>query len=148
MRNLSAPSLTYSPVCFITTWLSMARPAASRGCGSSRRWLRTTFSCALAILSLCLVQSAMATGSPNLVLSQVYGGGGNTGAQYTNDFIEIFNRGTGAVSLSGKSLQYTSATGTGNFGVTGQITVLPNVTLNPGQYFLVQEAGGAVGSAL
>ncbi len=27
----------------------------------------------------------------DLRISQVYGGGGNTGATYTNDFIEIFN---------------------------------------------------------
>ncbi|MEQ1530867.1 MAG: hypothetical protein ABL925_16240, partial [Methylococcales bacterium] len=31
--------------------------------------------------------------SPNIVISQVYGGGGNTGATYKNDFIELFNRG-------------------------------------------------------
>src|SRR5207249_6793303 len=43
---------------------------------------------------------------------------------------------------------YASATGTGNFGITNQLTVLPSVTLNPGQYFLVQEAGGSVGAPL
>ncbi len=32
--------------------------------------------------------------SANLVISQVYGGGGNTGAQYTHDFVELFNRGS------------------------------------------------------
>ena len=26
-----------------------------------------------------------------VVISQVYGGGGNTGAQYTHDFVELFN---------------------------------------------------------
>lgn len=93
--------------------------------------------CAIA----CIVLSvpAVAQGSPNLVISQVYGGGGNSGAQYTNDFIEIFNRGTTAVSLSGMSVQYASATGTGNFSATA----LPAVTLNPGQYFLVKEASNS-----
>src|SRR5262249_26044331 len=52
-------------------------------------------------------QSAL--GSANLVISQVYGGGGNSGATYKNDFIEIFNRGTAAVSVSGWSVQYASA---------------------------------------
>ena len=42
-----------------------------------------------------------ALGSASLVISQVYGGGGNSGSKYKNDFIEIFNRGTTAVSLSG-----------------------------------------------
>jgi hypothetical protein len=88
--------------------------------------------------------------SPNVVISQVYGGGGNTGATYTHDFIELFNRGNAGVSLNGMSLQYASATGTGNFGATTtQITPLPNVTLAPGQYYLVQEAtNAAVGAAL
>lgn len=95
--------------------------------------------------SLCALPSAAQTGSPGLVISQVYGAGGNTGAVFTNDFIQIFNRGAAAVSLAGTSLQYASATGTGNFGITNQITVLPSVTLSPGQYYLVKEAGGAVG---
>ncbi len=50
------------------------------------------------------------------VVSQVYGGGGNAGATFTHDYIELFNRGTVPVDLDGLSVQYTSATGTGNFG--------------------------------
>jgi uncharacterized protein len=87
--------------------------------------------------------TASSTG-PALVISQVYGGGGNTGAQYTHDYIEVFNRGDAPANLSGSSLQYASATGTGNFGAnSGQLTELPNVTLQPGQYYLVQQAAGA-----
>jgi predicted extracellular nuclease len=93
--------------------------------------------------------SAAYAASPDLVISQVYGGGGNTSAPYTHDFVEIFNRGAAPVSLAGKSIQYASATGTGNLGSGGtQITELPAVTLQPGQYFLVQQAAGAVGSPL
>jgi uncharacterized protein len=87
--------------------------------------------------------------SPDLVISQVYGGGGNSGAPYTHDFVEVFNRGSMAVSLAGKSIQYASATGTGNFGAnSGQMTELPDITLLPGQYYLIQEAGGTAGVAL
>ena len=43
---------------------------------------------------LALVGSANAFAAGNLVISQVYGGGGNAGASYTHDFVEIFNRGT------------------------------------------------------
>jgi predicted extracellular nuclease len=88
--------------------------------------------------------------SSSIVISQVYGGGGNAGALYTHDFVELFNRGNTSVSLSGWSVQYTSATGTGNFGANSTlITELPAVTLAPGQYFLVQEASqAAVGSPL
>ena len=67
------------------------------------------------LLAAMTMQSAQAV-SPDIVISQVYGGGGNTGAPYQNDFVELFNRGTTTVSLSGMSVQYASATGTGNFG--------------------------------
>mgnify|MGYP001132758686 CR=1 FL=1 len=46
--------------------------------------------------------------SPNIVISQVYGGGGNTGATYKNDFIELFNRGAAAVDVTGWTIQYLS----------------------------------------
>ena len=87
--------------------------------------------------------------SSGLRISQVYGAGGNSGAVLNADYIEIFNAGDTALSLDGLSLQYASATGTGNFGSGDyQLTELPNVMVQPGQYFLVQEAGGANGVAL
>src|SRR5690606_4028734 len=89
------------------------------------------------VLVLCGVLSA-APLQAQVVVSQVYGGGGNSGAPYSNDFIELFNRGSDPVPLSGLSLQYASATGTGNFGAgSSQLVVLPAVTLEPGRYFLV-----------
>jgi len=80
--------------------------------------------------------------SANVVISEVYGGGGNSGAPFTNDFIELFNLGTTPVDLSTWSVQYASATGTSwsRTNLTG--------TIQPGAYYLVQEAGGTVGSAL
>jgi len=50
--------------------------------------------------------------SPDVVISQVYGAGGNSGASFQNDFIELFNRGNAAVNLSGWAVQYAGATGT------------------------------------
>ncbi|HRO28400.1 MAG TPA: lamin tail domain-containing protein, partial [Luteimonas sp.] len=83
------------------------------------------------------------------MVSQVYGGGGNSGAPFNQDFVELFNRGGESVSLSGLSVQYASATGTGNLGAgSGQIVVLPATTLQPGQYFLVALATGANGGPL
>ena len=78
-----------------------------------------------------------------VVISQVYGGGGNTGAPYTNDFIELFNRGTVAQDLTGWSVQYASTSGT-----TWAVTNLTSVILQPGQYYLIQQGGGANGVAL
>lgn len=78
-----------------------------------------------------------------VVISQVYGGGGNASATFTHDFIELFNRGTTTVDLTGWSVQYTSATGS-----TWQVTNISG-TLQPGQYYLIQEASNAaVGSPL
>jgi hypothetical protein len=79
-------------------------------------------------------------GSPDLVISQVYGGGGNSGSKYKNDFIEIFNRGSAAVSLSGWSVQYASASGS-----SWSVTALSG-TIQPGHYYLVKEAAGTGGT--
>lgn len=80
-----------------------------------------------------------------LTISEVYGAGGNASATYSNDFIELFNAGTTPIPLGGYSVQYTSNTGT-----TWAVTSLPISTINPGQYFLVQEGtnNAAVGAAL
>ena len=76
------------------------------------------------LLAVVVVAAAVAltpgmahAASPDVTISQVYGGGGNSGATYTNDFIELFNRGTAAVDLAGWSVQYAAATGT-SFQVT------------------------------
>jgi uncharacterized protein len=95
----------------------------------------------IAGLLAALPFAGSAFAASNVVISQVYGGGGNTGAVFKNDFIEIFNRSGSPVSLNGWSVQYASATGT-----SFQVTTLPNVTLQPGQYYLVQEAAGTGGT--
>jgi uncharacterized protein (TIGR03437 family) len=78
-----------------------------------------------------------------LVISQVFGGGGNSGSPFRNDFVEIFNAGGTPVNLAGWSVQYASATAS-----TWAATPLTNITLAPGQYYLVQQAGGSNGAAL
>jgi hypothetical protein len=110
--------------------------------------------CAAFVL-LAAVACMLATARPakavssTLVLSQIYGGGGNTGAPYSNDYVELFNRSLALIDTTGMSVQYTSATGTGNFGsATNLITPLSGF-IAPWQYMLIQEAsGGAVGSPL
>ncbi len=76
-------------------------------------------------------------GSSDVVISQIYGGGGNSGAQLRSDFIELFNRGRASVNISGWSVQYASANGT-----TWQVTPLQG-SIEPGRYFLVKQADGA-----
>jgi hypothetical protein len=81
-----------------------------------------------------------ATGSPDVVISQLYGGGGNSGGQFNHDFVELFNRGATAVTITGWSVQYASATGTSwaKANLTG--------TIPTGGYYLVQLATGTVTS--
>jgi predicted extracellular nuclease len=85
----------------------------------------------LAIIFLTINSNAQ------VVISQVYGGGGNTSATYNNDFIELYNRGTEAVNINGWSVQYASVT-----GITWSKTLLPNVSILPGKFYLIQEAAG------
>ena len=74
-----------------------------------------------------------------VVISQVYGGGGNTGATLKNDYIELINHSGSPVNLNGWSVQ---ALVSG----TWQVTPLTNFMLQPGQYYLVQESQGAGGT--
>src|SRR5215204_6347617 len=113
---------------------SAVRPVLSRS-------VALAASAVLVTGTVALTAAPAVAASPDVVISQVYGGGGNSGATYTNDFIEIFNKGTSSVSLNGWSVQYASATGT-----SWQKTDLTNVTLAPGQYYLIQEALGAGGT--
>ncbi len=91
--------------------------------------------------------TVQATAPPTTVkISQVYGGGGNSGATYTNDFIEIYNQGPTAVNLAGWSVQHASA-GTGStWTVTTLCPVGQTCMLEPGHYYLVQESAGAGGT--
>lgn len=75
------------------------------------------------------------TSHAQVVISQVYGGGGNSGATYNKDFVELFNRGTSAVDISGWSIQYQSATNVTN---AWNFNVIPaNTTIQAGKYFLI-----------
>jgi hypothetical protein len=98
---------------------------------------------AVSVLAALLVAPLARGATSSLVVSQVFAGGGNAGASYTNDFVEIFNRGGAAVDLTGWTVQYAPATST-----SWQATTLAG-TIAPGRYFLVQLASTAqVGSAL
>ena len=78
-----------------------------------------------------------------VVISQVYGGGGNTGATLKNDYIELLNHSSTSVDLSGWSVQHLPTSGS-----TWSVTPLTNFILQPGQYFLIQESQGAGGTDL
>ena len=100
------------------------------------------------VLALLVVGGVLAvptarSASPDLVVSQVFAGGGNAGAPFANDFVELFNRGSTTIDVSGWTVQYASAGGT-----TWQATALTG-SIAPGRHYLVQLASAAaVGAPL
>jgi len=103
------------------------------------RFTALTFS---ALLIALLSAPAAWSASSTMVVSQVFAGGGNANAPYSNDFVELFNRGSAAADLGGWSVQYASGSGT-----SWQVTPLAG-SVQPGGRYLVQLASGAVGAAL
>jgi hypothetical protein len=79
----------------------------------------------------------------DVVISQIYGGGGNSWAVFKNDFVELYNRTGLPVDLSGWSVQYASATGS-----TWSVTPLSGL-IQPRRYYLIQlGSGGSTGADL
>lgn len=97
---------------------------------------------ALLISPLALAAPAAAAPATHLVISEVYGGGGNSGAQYTHDFVELYNPTASPIDLTGLSLQYRSSGGT---GAANGVHVLSG-SVAAGGYFLAQEAVGSGGT--
>ena len=81
--------------------------------------------------------------SSTLVVNEVYGGGGNSGATLTHDFIELGNRGSAPVELTGWSVQYLPGSPTASS--LWQVTTLGGM-LDAGDHYLVREAAGAGGT--
>ncbi|GAA3418942.1 lamin tail domain-containing protein [Streptosporangium vulgare] len=78
--------------------------------------------------------------SSDVVISAVYGGGGNSGAVFKNDYIELANLTGSPIDVSAWSVQYASAA-----GAVFQLTKLTGSIPAHGRY-LVQEAAGAAGT--
>ncbi|GAB3195182.1 ExeM/NucH family extracellular endonuclease [Nocardioides hungaricus] len=109
---------------------------------ASRRALALAAGLATAVSGIAVLGSPATAVSPGLVISEVYGGGGNSGATYTHDFIELYNPTSAPISVDGMSVQYRSSGGTA--AATG-VTPLTG-TVAPGARYLVQEAKGAGGT--
>ena len=56
--------------------------------------------------------AAVSTDAP-VVINEVYGGGGNSGAAFNRDFVELYNPGSATVDLAGWSVQYAPSSGSG-----------------------------------
>ena len=74
-----------------------------------------------------------------VLIDEVYGGGGNNGAAFNQDFIELYNPTDEAVSLDGWSVQYASATGAWANGAQTNLSG----SVPAGGSFLIGQAMGA-----
>jgi len=88
--------------------------------------------------------------SSSLEIVGAYGGGGNSGptADFPNDFVELFNAGSTAQSLSGWSIQNVASDAAGAGSVNWTIPLTTTVTLQPGEYYLWTGYGGGTTPAL
>ncbi|MFB6817909.1 endonuclease/exonuclease/phosphatase family protein [Streptomyces sp. NPDC056347] len=111
---------------------------------SRRTLLRATLPAAVtASLVLVPLPGAVAAPSTGVVIAEVYGGGGNSGATLKNDFIELANPSGAAFGLTGHSVQYLP--GSPGAGSKWGVTPLSG-TVAAGARYLVAEAAGTGGT--
>jgi uncharacterized protein len=112
------------------------------------KWVLRTAALGLAVMvaswGLAPTSWAQTLGPPKVVISQLYGAGGNAGALLNADYVELRNLEANPVSMAGWSLQYTSATGS-SWG-SQLLTLTGNIPANG--FYLVRLATGANGAAL
>jgi uncharacterized protein len=84
--------------------------------------------------------------SSGVVISQVYGGSGSSGL--ARDYVELFNASTAPVDVSGWSVQYASATGSGTFASNGVSALPAGTVIAARSYVLVALGPTAAGTAL
>jgi hypothetical protein len=135
-----------SPIVQGQTSLTIPSVAA----GATQYFARARHATNNCISGGCLVVTV--TGGSQVVISQVYSAGNASGATYRWDYVELFNRGTSAVTLTNHSIQYGSAANAVGPGAASQTQPLPSpLTIQPGSYYLIQlssQTGGPNGAAL
>ncbi len=82
----------------------------------------------------------------NVVISQVYGGGGNNGAPYKNDFIELYNPTSTAIDVTGWKIRYASATAA-SFPNDGENIAVLQGSIGANGYYLIEASAGTGNAA-
>ena len=105
------------------------------------------------ILIFSSVSIAQSTADPNIRISQIYSRGGEAGATYQNDYIELFNRGQTSVDISGWSLSISNFAGVPpNIQISSSGIRFFNpagIIITPGSHLLIKFGGsGADGQAI
>ena len=96
------------------------------------------------LLMAVLCTASVFSLNAQVVINEVYGGGGNSGAPYNRDFVELYNNSASPVVMTSWSIQYTSAAGTA--WSSNKTTFSGTIPANG--YFLIGLASGANGIAL
>ncbi|MEH0147203.1 ExeM/NucH family extracellular endonuclease [Corynebacterium sp. Q4381] len=107
---------------------------------SNRKALSATFAIALAAGTVSVVapSASAAVDGTNVVINEVYGGGGNSGSVYSNDFVELYNPTDAPIDITGWQIEQYSANG----GKGGRHPHVLNGTIQPKSFFLVQGWAG------
>ena len=98
--------------------------------------LTTAFVIALAAGTVTVPTAYAAPDGSNVVINEVYGGGGNSGATISNDFVELYNPTDADIDITGWVLDQQSASGN-----SGNKAALSG-TVPAGGYFLIKGAAG------
>ncbi len=93
------------------------------------------------IFTIIGLVSAVAFSNAQIVINEIYTGGGILGATLTHDFIELKNIGSSTATLNGATIQYGPVSGSFT-----QYHTLPNISIPAGQTYLIQEGsdGGGI----
>src|SRR2546423_1200883 len=110
---------------------------------------------ALTLVALCLFAPAQPSAraqnagtQSTLVISQIYTRGGEPGAVFQNDYIELFNRGNASVDMNNWSLHIALKSSPIPATVTIKFVSSRGIPVEPGRYLLIKLAGGANGQPL
>lgn len=93
------------------------------------------------IFTIIGLVSVVAFSNAQIVINEIYTGGGILGATLTHDFIELKNIGSSTATLNGATIQYGPVSGSFT-----QYHTLPNISIPAGQTYLIQEGsdGGGI----
>jgi hypothetical protein len=122
---------------------------STRGAGIRRSNCRTLAARVTAVTALALflftpaghARAQTVSGSPNLVISQIYTRGGEAGASYRNDYVEIFNRGTEPVDMNNYGLSVTLGSGLSASSLSVKLVSTRGIVVQPGRYVLISFKG-------
>ncbi|MDR1811150.1 MAG: chitobiase/beta-hexosaminidase C-terminal domain-containing protein [Prevotella sp.] len=99
---------------------------------------------------LCMAGiSSVAAQTPDVIITEVYGGGGNSGATLKYDYVELYNTTDAGVNIGGWSLQYYAAEKYTKPSATNILVFADGTIIPAKEHFLIQcVSGGNVGSEL